>query len=200
MKESNPRHYTGTAFKAALHPVRHPPVLPVDRTGSGLHWADLCAVSTLLCVSTALPLDFPTDATGWALFSRLNDASGSFRPLHGCPGHDSRFPAHLRVAGVIARLSSLVTPISRLSRNRPVPMRLKSPVFPGCQCALNHVSGRHVPLFTPHGRGQDRMLDSACYLSRYRASKVKLLIGCGGRCYPAGLMCFSVRSTWLYPA
>jgi len=41
--------------------------LPVDRTGSGLHWAGLCAVSTLLCVSTAFPLDFPTDTTGWAL-------------------------------------------------------------------------------------------------------------------------------------
>jgi hypothetical protein len=41
--------------------------VPVGRTGSGLHWAGLCAVSMLLCVSTAFPLDFPTDATGWAL-------------------------------------------------------------------------------------------------------------------------------------
>ena len=38
-------------------------------------------------------------ATGWALFSRLDDASGSFRPLRGCPGHDPRFPAHLCFAG-----------------------------------------------------------------------------------------------------
>ena len=79
----------------------------------------------LPCVSTAFPLDFPTGATGWTLFSRLNDASGSFRPLRGCPGHDSRFPVHLRVAGCIARLSSLGAPISRLSLNRPMPMRLK---------------------------------------------------------------------------
>jgi len=56
----------------------------------------------LLCVSTALPLDFPTDTTGWTLFSRPNDASGSFRPLRGCPGHDSQFPAHLCFAGLIA--------------------------------------------------------------------------------------------------
>ena len=99
--------------------------LPVVRTGSGPRWADLCVVSTLLCVSTALPLDFPTDATGWTLFSRPNDASGSFRPLHGCPGHDSRFPAHLCFAGSHRDLSSLHTPIFRLSRNRPMPMRLK---------------------------------------------------------------------------
>lgn len=42
-------------------------------------------------------------ATGWALFSRLNDASGSFRPLRGCPGHDSRFPAHLRSCWRVSR-------------------------------------------------------------------------------------------------
>ena len=48
--------------------------------------------------SACSPVELDT-ATGWTLFSRLNDASGSFRPLRVCPGHDSRFPAHLCFAG-----------------------------------------------------------------------------------------------------
>ena len=48
--------------------------------------------------STRSPVELDT-ATGWTLFSRLNDASGSFRPLRGCPGHDPQFPAHLCFAG-----------------------------------------------------------------------------------------------------
>ena len=54
-------------------------------------------------------------ATGWALFSRPNDASGSRSPLRGCPGHDSRFPAHLRSCW----------PVSRFIQPRPHP-------YPGC--------------------------------------------------------------------
>lgn len=139
-RESNPRPI-GTADCSTLQRSRHSPITtatrlvialsqcldrwPVVRTGSGPRWADLCVVSTLLCVSTALPLDFPTDTTGWTLFSRLNDASGNFRPLRGCPGHDSRFPAHLCFAGSHRDLSSLHTPISRHPLDRPMPMRLK---------------------------------------------------------------------------
>lgn len=49
-------------------------------------------------MTTRSPVELDT-TTGWTLFSRHNDASGSFRPLRGCPGHDSRFPAHLCFAG-----------------------------------------------------------------------------------------------------
>ena len=149
-RESNPRP-RGTTDCSTLQRSRHSPITtatrlvialsqcldrwPVDRTGSGLHWAGLCAVSMLPCVSTALPLDVPTDATGWTLRPRTpssNNAhavevAGLSRPP--CLNHHS--PPVGRAISVCRRKR----PGSRFAAGFPVPcgvMLRHHCLMPGC--------------------------------------------------------------------
>jgi len=68
----------------------------------------------LLCVSTALPLDFPTDTTGCTLFSLAHRGACALDAVRRVMTSDSCISADIR--HLIARLSGLSAPISDYCR------------------------------------------------------------------------------------